>query len=116
MAGAGGWRRAFAAIVAAGLRPCSGAVLVLVFSLTQGLFLTGVASTLAMGAGTAITVLALATLAVWVRSLAKRLAVARPGAGLLVLRGLEACAAAGVVLIGIALLTGYMASERLPFV
>ncbi len=36
LAGPGGWRRGFGAIFAVGLRPCSGAILVLVFALAQG--------------------------------------------------------------------------------
>ena len=56
LAGPGGWRRGLTAIVAVGLRPCSGAILVLVFALAQGLFWVGVASTFVMGLGTFITV------------------------------------------------------------
>ena len=37
----GGWRRGLSAIVAVGLRPCSGAIIVLVFALAQGLFWAG---------------------------------------------------------------------------
>ena len=37
LAGPGGWRRGFGAIFAVGVRPCSGAILVLVFALEQGL-------------------------------------------------------------------------------
>ena len=64
LAGPGGWQRGLSAIVAVGLRPCSGAILVLVFALAQGLFWAGVAATFVMGLGTAITVAAIATLAV----------------------------------------------------
>ncbi|MEH2514929.1 nickel/cobalt exporter [Bradyrhizobium sp. AZCC 1610] len=39
LAGPGGWQRGLGAIFAVGMRPCSGAILVLVFSLAQGLFL-----------------------------------------------------------------------------
>ena len=46
------WRRAVSAILAVGLRPCSGALIVLVFSLSQGFFAAGIASALAMGLGT----------------------------------------------------------------
>ncbi len=101
------------AIVAVGLRPCSGAIIVLVFALAQGLFWIGVASTFAMGIGTAITVAAIATVAVFARGLAARWAKAKPGAGLLWLRGLETAAAAVIVAFGVLLLTGYMVSERL---
>ena len=106
-------RRGLAAIVAVGLRPCSGAIIVLVFALAQGLFWIGVASTFAMGLGTAITVAIIATLAVGARGLAGRLAKAKPGAGMLWLRGFETAAAAVIVLFGVLLLTGYMVSERL---
>jgi len=115
LAGPGGWRRGLSAIVAVGLRPCSGAIIVLVFALAQGLFWAGIASTFVMGLGTAITVGAIASLAVGARSLAKRLATARAGYGALVLRGFEVGAACLVILVGVALLTGYMASERMGF-
>jgi nickel/cobalt transporter (NicO) family protein len=106
-------RRGLSAIVAVGLRPCSGAIIVLVFALAQGLFWIGVASTFVMGLGTAITVAVIATLAVGARGLAGRLVKAKPGAGMLLLRGLETAAALVIVIFGAALLTGYMVSERL---
>jgi nickel/cobalt exporter len=108
-------RRGLAAIIAVGLRPCSGAIIVLVFALAQGLFWIGVASTFVMGLGTAITVTAVATVAVSARGFAGRLAKAKPGAGLIALRGLEAAAAAMIIVFGVALLTGYMMSEQLGF-
>ena len=107
------FRRGLAAIVAVGLRPCSGAIIVLVFALAQGLFWLGVASTFVMGLGTAITVAAIAMLAVGARGLAGRLAQAKPGMGMLLVRGLETAAALVIVLFGAALLTGYMVNERL---
>jgi nickel/cobalt exporter len=113
LAGAHWLRRGLTAIVAVGLRPCSGAIIVLVFALAQGLFWIGVASTFVMGLGTAITVAAIATLAVAARELAGRLAKAKPGFGVIMLRGLETAAALVIVLFGAALLTGYLASERL---
>jgi nickel/cobalt exporter len=106
-------RRGLAAIIAVGLRPCSGAIIVLVFALAQGLFWIGVASTFVMGLGTAITVAIVATIAVGARGFAGRLAKSKPGAGLLIVRGLETAAAVVIVLFGAALLTGYMVSERL---
>ena len=68
------WKRAFALAFAVGIRPCTGAILVLVFAIGQGLWWAGVFSTLAMALGTAITVSILATMAVGSRELAKRLA------------------------------------------
>ena len=107
------WKRGLSAIVAVGLRPCSGAIIVLVFALAQGLFWVGVASTFAMGLGTAITVAIIATLAVGARGLAGRLAKAKPGAGMVLLRGMETAAALVIVAFGALLLTGYIVTERL---
>jgi len=113
LAGRGGWRRGLSAIVAVGLRPCSGAILVLVFALAQGLFWAGVGATLIMGVGTFITVAVIATLAVGARDLAARIAAQRAGSGVLIMRGLEVVASLLVIAFGLLLLTGYMASERL---
>ncbi|WP_027487861.1 nickel/cobalt transporter [Allorhizobium undicola] len=66
-------REAWSAILAVGLRPCSGALLVMSFSLLNGLYLGGVLSVLAMALGTAITVSLLAMLAVGAKDLALRL-------------------------------------------
>jgi nickel/cobalt transporter (NicO) family protein len=112
LAGPGGWRRGLSAIVAVGLRPCSGAILVLVFALAQGLFWVGVASTFMMGLGTAITVAAIATIAVAARSFAKKYSKSRAGYGMLFMRGIEVGAAVIVLLFGTLLLVGYMIVER----
>jgi nickel/cobalt exporter len=113
LAGPGGWRRGWSAILAVGLRPCTGAIIVLVFALAQGLFWAGVVSTLVMGLGTAITVAGIATLAVGAKSVAKRFAHQRASYGDVLLRGMETGAAALVLIFGVLLLAGYMASERL---
>ncbi|MEA2951796.1 MAG: nickel/cobalt transporter (NicO) family protein, partial [Alphaproteobacteria bacterium] len=70
LAGPGGWGRGLSAVLAVGVRPCSGAIIVLVFALAQGLFWAGVGATFVMGLGTAITVAAIATIAVGARALA----------------------------------------------
>jgi nickel/cobalt exporter len=114
LAGPGGWQRGLSAIVAVGLRPCSGAILVLVFSLAQGLLWAGVASTFVMALGTAITVAAIATLAVGARELAQRFAGSQSGYGMLVMRGIETAAAFVILAFGSLLLVGYLTSERLP--
>lgn len=59
------WSKAISAILAVGLRPCTGAVFVLVFSLAQGFFIAGIAAALAMGLGTGLTVAALASASLW---------------------------------------------------
>ena len=68
------WRGALATVVAAGSRPCSGAILVLVFSLAQGVFLAGIAAVLAISLGTGATTGALAFAAVFAKSVSLRLA------------------------------------------
>ena len=55
------------------------AVVMLVFSLAQGLFWAGAVSTFIMGIGTAITVALIATIAVAAKAWAKRCPVARRG-------------------------------------
>ena len=67
------WRKMIAVVFSVGIRPCTGAILVLVFALTQGVFWAGVAATFAMALGTAITVAMLATLALGSRELALKL-------------------------------------------
>src|ERR1700690_3445201 len=99
------------AIVAVGLRPCSGAIIVLVFALAEGLFWIGAASTFVMGLGTAITVATIATIAVAARGVAGKVGKANPAAGMLGLRGFETAAALLIVAFGALLLTGYIVSE-----
>jgi nickel/cobalt transporter (NicO) family protein len=113
LAGPGGWKRGLSAIVAVGLRPCSGAILVLVFALAQGLFWAGVVATFVMGIGTAITVAAIATIAVGAKAWAKRFADARSGYGMLAMRGIEVGAAIVIIAFGSLLLTGYIVTERM---
>jgi ABC-type nickel/cobalt efflux system permease component RcnA len=71
------WKTAWSAVAAVGLRPCSGALIVLTFAFLNGLWVGGVLSVLAMAVGTAITVSALAVTAVT----AKNWAVAFAGDG-----------------------------------
>jgi nickel/cobalt transporter (NicO) family protein len=115
LAGPGGWRRGLSTIVAVGLRPCSGAILVLVFAFSQGLFWVGVISTFVMGLGTFITVAVIASLAVGAKSWASRIAGTRSSYGTLAMRGIEVGAAVVVVGFGTLLLTGFMATERMSF-
>jgi ABC-type nickel/cobalt efflux system permease component RcnA len=112
LAGPGGWRRGLGAIFAVGIRPCSGAILVLVFALAQGLFWAGVVATFVMGLGTAITVATIAVMAVSAKDLARRLSNGREGGGALVMRAVEFGAAGLVLLLGLGLLAGYIAAER----
>ena len=98
------WKAAAIAVVTAGARPCSGAILVLVFALSQGLFSAGIASTFAMSLGTAITTGALAALAVFAKETALRVSGAGSQRAALVGRALELAAALSVLVFGLALL------------
>lgn len=68
------WRTAWTAIAAVGIRPCSGALIVLTFAFLNGLWFAGIASVFAMALGTGITVAALATLAVTAKNVAIKFA------------------------------------------
>jgi ABC-type nickel/cobalt efflux system permease component RcnA len=95
-----------------GIRPCSGAILVLVFALAQGLFLAGIAATFVMGLGTAITVATIAIVAISAKGLAQRMTAGHDGRSILLMRGIEFGAAGLVLIFGVGLLLGYIAAER----
>ena len=102
------FRDAALTVITAGARPCSGAILVLVFSMAQGIFWAGVAATFAMALGTAITTGALATMAVLAKDLALRLTGGQSSRrGEIVGRALEFAAACLVLTLGLALLLGF---------
>jgi nickel/cobalt exporter len=102
------WKTAWSAVAAVGLRPCSGALIVLTFAFLNGLFVGGVLSVFAMAVGTAITVSILATMAVT----AKNWAVAYAGDGRMgnrVHATIEIAGAALVFVLGLLLLTASLA-------
>lgn len=98
------WKTAWAAIIAVGVRPCSGAIIVLTFSMLNGLMLGGILSTFAMAIGTFITVAALATLAVTAKNTALRL-VKNPLMSTRLQTAIEVAAALFIILTGVLLLT-----------
>ncbi len=105
--------RAWSAVMAVGVRPCSGAIIVLVFALSQGLFLAGVAAAFVMALGTGLTVAALATLALSARGLAVRFVGTDSPVAARLGRAAEIAAAAAVLLLGLLLLGGAL-SHGLP--
>jgi ABC-type nickel/cobalt efflux system permease component RcnA len=106
----GGWlAKPWAAVLSVGIRPCSGAIIVLVFALSQGLFAAGVAATVVMALGTGLTVAALAVLAVSAKGLALRLAGGNGSVAMLA-RGVEIAGAAAVLVLGLLLLGGALAT------
>jgi nickel/cobalt exporter len=96
-------REAWSAIVAVGLRPCSGALIVLSFALLNGLYLGGILSVFAMSIGTAMTVSLLATMAVTAKGFAVRYASSEAVA-VRVGNGIEIAGALLVLVLGLILL------------
>lgn len=97
------WKAAATTIATAGARPCSGALAVLVFSLSQGIFWVGVAAAVAMALGTAVTTGILAIVAVYAKHMAVRLFGARTARGMIIGRLAELVAATCVLAFGLAL-------------
>ena len=100
----GSLREQLSVVLAVGLRPCSGALVVLVFALSQGLLPAGIAAVFLMGAGTAITVALLATLAVTAKGLARRIGGADNPVTAAVVWWVELAGAAAVLAFGVLLL------------
>ncbi|AJI95980.1 high-affinity nickel-transport family protein [Yersinia ruckeri] len=67
------WRTRLAVILAMGMRPCSGAIMVLLFAKVIGVYAWGIASALAMALGTSLTISLLALFVHYARQLAIRL-------------------------------------------
>ncbi|MEW5424641.1 nickel/cobalt transporter [Amorphus sp. 3PC139-8] len=107
---AGSRREIAAAILSIGLRPCTGAVIVLVFALAQGLPAAGIVSAYVMGIGTAVTVSTLALLAVGAKGLAVRLSGTGSALAERVHAGFEAAGAMLVFALGLLLLGASLAS------
>ncbi|MEC9464020.1 MAG: nickel/cobalt transporter [Pseudomonadota bacterium] len=97
-------RDAWSAVIAVGMRPCSGALLVMTFSLLNGLLLGGILSVFAMALGTAITVSVLASLAVGAKGFALRLSGPGSRRAGIVASSIEVGAALLVILLGALLL------------
>ncbi|MDP2781594.1 DUF1007 family protein [Devosia sp.] len=100
----GSWREQLGVVLAVGMRPCSGALVVMVFALSQGLLLAGIAAVFLMGVGTAITVAALATLAVTAKGLAQRIGGADNPTTAAIMWWFELLGAVAVLAFGVVLL------------
>jgi ABC-type nickel/cobalt efflux system permease component RcnA len=105
-----GFREMAGVVFAAGLRPCAGALIVLVFAASQGVVWAGVAATFAMALGTALTTGALAALAVFFKFAALKLASGGSLGAARAIAALELLAAAFVAVLGAALFFGLWAA------
>ncbi len=99
-----------AAVVSAGARPCTGALVALVFALSQGMFAAGVLAVFAMAIGTALTVSMLGLLALGAKGVAMRLSALGGGrsAGTAI-SVLEGAASVGILSLGVLLLGAALA-------
>ena len=109
-----GLRAMVPAAVAAGLRPCTGSVIVLLFTLANGIFIVGILGSLVMALGVAITVSAIGLAAIYARRGAARASDKRPGLAIyrnLAHRAAGLAGGGAIVLVGAAL--ALTAAERL---
>ena len=81
LATATGWKTKVLVVMSMGLRPCSGAIMMLLFAKVIGVYRWGVISAVVMALGTALTVSAMALLVQISRVLALRMSRNRPSAG-----------------------------------
>lgn len=109
---AGGVRAALGLALSIGLRPCSGAVLVLVFAYSLKIAWAGMLAAMAMAAGTALTVATLALVAVKARGLAARLAAGNGRAAARIGAAAALCGGLAVALLGGELLIHAFAQAR----
>ena len=105
------WREMAGIVFAAGLRPCAGALIILVFAASQGLLWAGIAGTFAMALGTALTTGALAAVAVFFKFAALKFAGGGSLRSARIIAGLELLAAAFVAVLGAALFLGLLAGQ-----
>lgn len=109
VAGATSLRDTLAVIVSVGLRPCTGALIVLTFAFLNGLWIAGLISVIAMALGTAITVSVLATLAVTAKNVALRISGASALSGP-ISRAIEIGGALLIIAMGVMLLGGALSA------
>ena len=105
-------------VMSIGIRPCSGAVIVLLLAYALNLKMAGLLSVLAMSLGTALTVSLLATISVYLRQMAKRMLVMLPDGNLTLGRIMDVVGLIGGVIIfafGAALLNIALFAPVHPF-
>jgi nickel/cobalt exporter len=98
------WREAAALIGGIAIRPCSGALFLLIVTWQMGIFGAGIAGTYAMGLGTALVTLGVAGLSVWARE--GTLATLSPGRLALALPVLELAVGGVIVVLSLTLAAG----------
>jgi len=109
-------RHLIGVVLAIGLRPCSGAVLVLLVAHALDLRWAGIAAVVAMSVGTALTVSVLAAVSVLARRVALRLigGTARAAWANMALSGVGVLGGAAICMMGLALLGATLATPAHP--
>ena len=101
------WKQSVSLAFAIGIRPCTGALLVLLFASAAGLYAAGIAATFAMALGTFLTVAVIAAATVLSRDFALRFVAAdnawaeRAGRAVRLLAGLVIAVLAASLLAGL---------------
>lgn len=108
------WYHAFAIALSVGIRPCTGAILLLIFAIGQGLFWAGVIGTLAMAFGTALTVSVLALMAVYARHWSIALWGQQSQIGDRIAGSLTLLASVLIIVVGLAGMHAAMTAPRMP--
>jgi len=93
------WRTQATIVLAMGLRPCSGAIMVLLFSKVIGVYLWGVLSAVVMALGTSITVSLIGFLVFYSRAMAVKLSAKRTPAAWQTVAWSVLALAGGVILL-----------------
>lgn len=108
-------RRAMPIVLAVGVRPCGGALIVLVFAIANGLYIAGIGATFAMSMGTAATVSVLAVLTLTSKKLAMRFAERDMTWAGRVEKGLKLLGALALIAFGGLFLLASLDQPRAPF-
>lgn len=98
-------RTLWAMAAAIGFRPCSGAILVLLFTLANGMMAVGIAATVAMAAGVGLTVSGIGLSALGLNRLLNK-GAARSRHGEIWRKALSLAGAGAIVLLGVTLMLG----------
>lgn len=104
------WRQMALIALGAGIRPCTGAIILLVFALSKGLYGAGIAAVTVMALGTALGTSFFAVLAVKAKTLSLSLISGRGQMLTKLVLALEALAGLALAALGAALFLGAMAS------
>jgi ABC-type nickel/cobalt efflux system permease component RcnA len=111
-------RSTFGIIASIGVRPCSGALIVLLLSYSLNIPMAGVFSVLAMSIGTALMISALAIFSVYLRQLANRFVMEMPDSNGWFFRFPDLLGGLGglfIFVFGISLLTALLSQPAHPF-